>query len=115
MRTLLRLSVVAAAAVLPAYPRVGAFVLPVSSSARGFSQESVGSSSNSRWAASNPSPASASATSVEEAKSNLKRVLVENNGSTLSKDVLAAVEVRERLNSRGPAVVRYPFSAGPLN
>ena len=87
----MRLSVVAAAAVLPAYPRVGAFVLPVSSSTRGFSQKSVGSSSNRKRAASTPSPASAPATIAEESKSNPKRVLVENNGSTLSKDVVAAV------------------------
>lgn len=87
---ILRLGVIAAAALLPAYLRVDAFVLPVTS-ARGISSSVGGSSS--RRAASVPSTATAVAGSVEEAKSNLKRALVENKGSTLAKDVAAAVEV----------------------
>lgn len=94
--SILRLSVITAATLLPACLRVGAFVLPVTST-RGISKEGVSSSSSGRLAASIPSTATAtSSSSVEEAKSNLKRALVENKGSTLAKDVIAAVEVSVR-------------------
>lgn len=97
---ILRLSVLvaAAAALLPAYLRVGAFVLPATPT-RGV--PSVVSSSSSRRATSAPSSISAEASSssgVEEAKSNLKRALADSKGSTLAKDVVAAVEALSELN-----------------
>ena len=91
MMSISRLSATAAAALLPACLRVGAFVLPVTSTTRFMSKESDDSSCSSRWAASNRGTSAAA--SVEEAKSNLMRVLVDNKGSTLAKDVVAAVEV----------------------
>ena len=91
---ILRLSVITAAALLPVYLRVGAFVLPVTFT-RGISKEGVSSSSG-RWAASVPSTAAAGSSSVEEAKSSLKGALVDSKGSTLAKDVTAAVEVSLR-------------------
>ena len=86
--SVLRLNIITAAALLPAYLRVGAFVPPVIST-RCASKESVGSSS--RWSA--PARSTAAAASVEEAKNNLKRALVDSKGSTLAPDVVAAVEV----------------------
>ena len=86
--SILRLNIITAAALLPAYLRVGAFVPPVIST-RCASKESIGSGS--RWSA--PARSTAAAVSVEDAKNNLKRALVDSKRSTLAPDVVAAVEV----------------------